>query len=96
MSDDVFLDEDQSLAAVKFKGRWRFFSDSETMFLLDYTSYNADYNPQPGGYRDGSYQADSCRGVSPTRPLAKGQQSYPTRIMTNSGLASTDSGRAGG
>ena len=35
MDDTVFVDWDQSLAAVKFKGQWHFFYDVDTMFLLD-------------------------------------------------------------
>jgi hypothetical protein len=54
ITDDLILsDFDYSLAAVKFKGRWRFFCDIEQMFLLDYTLYDSDYVPEPGGYRDG-------------------------------------------
>jgi hypothetical protein len=53
MDDKVFIDWDLSLAAVKFKGQWRFFYDEETMFLLDYTSYDGNYTPALGDYRFG-------------------------------------------
>jgi hypothetical protein len=58
MSDSLFVDWDYSLAAVKFKGRWRFFYDLETMFVLDYTAYDDDYSPLPGDYRYGTLIVD--------------------------------------
>lgn len=51
MDEKIFLDSDCSLAAVKFKGQWRFFYDTESMFLLDYTAYHNRYKPGPGDWR---------------------------------------------
>ncbi|GAC1680782.1 MAG: hypothetical protein NVS9B9_31840 [Ktedonobacteraceae bacterium] len=53
MDDKVFVDWDYSLAAVKSKGKWRFFYDIESMFLLDYTSFEDDYSPVLGDWRYG-------------------------------------------
>jgi len=47
MEQRISIDPDESIAAVKFRGRWRFFHDLETMFLLNYSAYDPDYNPQP-------------------------------------------------
>jgi hypothetical protein len=54
MDGKIFVDPEYSLAAVKLQGRWRFFYDWETMFILNYTAYHADYVPKPGGFRDGT------------------------------------------
>jgi hypothetical protein len=59
MTEPIFLDWDESLAAVKFKGRWRFFHDVDSMFLLDYSPYDSDYAPkQPGDFRYGTLVVD--------------------------------------
>ncbi|MHB8625274.1 MAG: arsinothricin resistance N-acetyltransferase ArsN1 family A [Aggregatilineales bacterium] len=58
MEDKIFVDLDESLAAVKFKGRWRFFHDVETMFLLDYSAFDSDYVPVPGEFRYGTLIVD--------------------------------------
>ncbi|MBI1260027.1 MAG: hypothetical protein GC204_21370 [Chloroflexi bacterium] len=49
--------DEETLAAVKFKGVWRFFVDMEIMFLLDYTAYE-DYLPEPGEFRYGTLIVD--------------------------------------
>jgi hypothetical protein len=54
MTEKIFIDRDDALAVVKFKGIWRFFYDMEIMFLLDYTSYDGDYDPLPGQFRYGT------------------------------------------
>jgi len=59
MSEKIFVtDWDESLAAVKFKGHWRFFHDVETAFLLNYSAYDDRYTPKPGGYRYGTLVVD--------------------------------------
>ncbi len=58
MDEKIYVDWDESLAAVKFKGRWRFFYDVEEMFLLDYTKWWSDYVPEPGGWRYGTLIVD--------------------------------------
>jgi len=58
MDERIYIDWDESLAAVKFKGHWRFFCDIETMFLLDYTAYDGDYIPTPFSYRYGILVVD--------------------------------------
>jgi hypothetical protein len=70
MAEPIFIDWDESLAAVKFKGRWRFFHDMETMFLLDYGSYDDDYVPKPGDYRYGTLVVDESNAEQWMNSLA--------------------------
>lgn|GEM_PF-2106367 len=39
MAETIVIDLDQEIAAVKFKGNWRFFHDFDWMFLLDWNTY---------------------------------------------------------
>lgn len=58
MTEAVYVHWDDVLAAVNFKGEWRFFCDIEVMFLLDYSSYEKNYQPSPGEFRYGTMVVD--------------------------------------
>ena len=59
MSEKIYIAwDDETLAAVKLKGVWRFFIDREIMFLLDYPSYDNTYHPLPGKFRYGTLIVD--------------------------------------
>ncbi len=59
MPEKIFVDWDSSLAAVKFRGNWRFFYDQDAMFLLDYPSYDGGlHNPTEGEFRYGTLIVD--------------------------------------
>ena len=54
MTNPTFLrDSDYDLAAIKFRGHWRFFYDTESMFLLDFTKFDDSHKPSPGDWRYG-------------------------------------------
>ena len=63
MSDKIYISWDDALAAVKFKGSWRFFFDMEVMFLLDYSSYDHTYSPLPGQSRYGTLVVDETNAA---------------------------------
>jgi hypothetical protein len=56
----IYVDHDEALAGVKFKGRWRFFYDGEIMFLLDYSAYDDTHHPRPGEFRYGTMIVDEA------------------------------------
>ncbi len=58
MPEKIFVDWDYSLAAVKFKDNWRFFYDIESMFLLNYPSFDDTHNPTDGEFRYGTLIVD--------------------------------------
>ena len=43
MAETILIDNEQGIAAVKFKGKWRFFYDDDWNFLLDWRAYK--YHP---------------------------------------------------
>lgn len=53
MSRLIKLNPEESIAAVKWQGKWRFFYDIDIMFLLDYTKYD-DSIPEEGDFRYGT------------------------------------------
>jgi hypothetical protein len=57
MPDTIQVDSEESIAAVHIHGTWRFFYDSDYMFLLDYQSYPG-YTPKPGESRYGTLIVD--------------------------------------
>lgn len=60
MAEKFYIDGDESLAAVKFDGRWRFFYDIEVMFLLDYSKYEGNHKPKLGEWRYGTIIVSSA------------------------------------
>lgn len=58
MSEKIFIDWEEALAAVKFQGQWQFFHAWEPMFILDYTAYDDEYVPSLGGFRYGTMIVD--------------------------------------
>lgn len=53
----IKIPHDESIAAVKWQGQWRFFYDADLMFLLDYTKYD-DAIPEEWGFRYGTLVVD--------------------------------------
>lgn len=58
MSDSIIIPADESLAAVKWQGQWRFFYDIDIMFLLDYRKYDPKYRPKTDSFRLGTLIVD--------------------------------------
>lgn len=58
MTKSLTIDGYESIAAIRLKGSWRFFHDQDYMFLLDYSSYEPDYDPKSGEARYGTMIVD--------------------------------------
>ena len=71
MSDRIYVDRDYALAAIKFRERWRFFYDVETMFLLDYSSFDPTYEPSSGKFRYGTLIVDESNAEAWMAAMAK-------------------------
>ena len=58
MPEKIFVDWEDDLAVIKFKGNWRIFFDYEPMFLLDYSKRDDTWIPSEGEFRYGTLVVD--------------------------------------
>jgi hypothetical protein len=71
MSEKLYLDWEEALTAVKLSSEWRFFADREVMFILDYSAYDDEYAPLPGGFRYGTLIVDKHNASAWMNTLAR-------------------------
>jgi hypothetical protein len=51
MNHKIVIDFDEYIGAVKLNTQWRFFHDVLSMWILDYASYDPEYNPANPRFR---------------------------------------------
>jgi hypothetical protein len=60
MTEPIIIPMDQEIAAVKFKGKWRFFHDDDWMFILNYRAYrpSSDEEIESSDFRRNTWLVD--------------------------------------
>jgi hypothetical protein len=68
MMNQILVDADEYLGAVKIDSKWRIFHDVLGMWILDYSAYD-DYVPKLGGWREGIMKVDQNNAAQYCRAM---------------------------
>jgi hypothetical protein len=73
MSQNIVIGSDNYIGAVKFNGNWRLFHQPLSMWILDYSSYDDEYAPKQGEWRENLMRVDESNAQDYIQYIAKNE-----------------------
>jgi hypothetical protein len=58
VTEKITINSDHYVGAVRYNGNWHFFHAPLSMWILDFASYDEEYEPKPGGWRENLLRVD--------------------------------------